>query len=288
MPRPRSRTSAGARLARQRRLPVRARSRTPSLPSRRAAPPTSSDSSRLAPAPARDCCARPSGSSACAKARTAVIDARHGRPADARGDADRRRQVALLPAAGAAAAGHDARRLAADRADEGPVRQAARARHRRGAAQQRRRRRRDRRRRGGDRRRRGARSSSRRPSGSPTPRFVDARRAHPVSLLVVDEAHCISQWGHDFRPAFLEIGAALPRLGRPTMLALTATATEAVIDDIARQLGVARFARRQHRHLPAEPALPRRPGDQRRRQARARASRWWRRARAPASSTRRR
>jgi len=72
--------------------------------------------------------------------------------------------------------------------------------------------------------------------------FLDRVAMHPVSLVVVDEAHCISQWGHDFRPAFLEIGTALPRLGRPTILALTATATEAVIDDIARQLGVAGFA----------------------------------------------
>ena len=72
--------------------------------------------------------------------------------------------------------------------------------------------------------------------------FVDLVAQHPVSLLVIDEAHCISQWGHDFRPAFLEIGSAVPRLGKPTILALTATATDAVIDDIARQLGVGRFA----------------------------------------------
>jgi ATP-dependent DNA helicase RecQ len=67
--------------------------------------------------------------------------------------------------------------------------------------------------------------------------LVDILKDATVSLVVVDEAHCISQWGHDFRPAFLEIKDALERLGRPQVLALTATATPEVIDDIRRQLG---------------------------------------------------
>ncbi len=71
--------------------------------------------------------------------------------------------------------------------------------------------------------------------------FVARVTRHPVSLLTIDEAHCISQWGHDFRPAFLEIGHALPALGHPTVLALTATATQAVIDDIGTQLAVRDF-----------------------------------------------
>jgi ATP-dependent DNA helicase RecQ len=70
------------------------------------------------------------------------------------------------------------------------------------------------------------------------PGFIEKLMAHPVSLLAVDEAHCISQWGHDFRPAFLEIGQALPRLGRPVVLALTATATEDIAADICQQLGI--------------------------------------------------
>jgi ATP-dependent DNA helicase RecQ len=59
-----------------------------------------------------------------------------------------------------------------------------------------------------------------------------------VDLLVIDEAHCISQWGHDFRPAYLESLRAIKTLGHPTVLALTATAPPDVADDIARQLNV--------------------------------------------------
>ncbi|HZO02908.1 MAG TPA: RecQ family ATP-dependent DNA helicase [Burkholderiales bacterium] len=69
------------------------------------------------------------------------------------------------------------------------------------------------------------------------PEFLKKLKAAPIDLFVVDEAHCITQWGHDFRPAYAGLGAALRALGDPTLLALTATATPDVIEDIARQLG---------------------------------------------------
>jgi ATP-dependent DNA helicase RecQ len=59
-----------------------------------------------------------------------------------------------------------------------------------------------------------------------------------VSLLAVDEAHCVSQWGHDFRPAYLRVGAARELLGDPPVVALTATATDEVRRDVLRQLGL--------------------------------------------------
>jgi ATP-dependent DNA helicase RecQ len=74
-----------------------------------------------------------------------------------------------------------------------------------------------------------------------TPEFVDVLKGVKLALAVVDEAHCISQWGHDFRPAYLEMAASLEALGRPPVLALTATATEDVVEDIRKQLGRARM-----------------------------------------------
>jgi len=67
-------------------------------------------------------------------------------------------------------------------------------------------------------------------------RFRERLAAVRVALFVVDEAHCISQWGHDFRPAYLGLGEAVRALGRPPVLALTATAPPKVKDDILAQL----------------------------------------------------
>ena len=68
------------------------------------------------------------------------------------------------------------------------------------------------------------------------PRFRERLAAVRVALFVVDEAHCISQWGHDFRPAYLGLGEAVRALGRPPVLALTATAPPKVKDDILAQM----------------------------------------------------
>ncbi len=71
------------------------------------------------------------------------------------------------------------------------------------------------------------------------PFFLDFARRVPISMVTVDEAHCISQWGQDFRPSYLKILdflAALPQ--RPLVSAFTATATAEVRDDIIRALGL--------------------------------------------------
>lgn len=62
-------------------------------------------------------------------------------------------------------------------------------------------------------------------------------RARP-RLMVVDEAHCVSQWGHDFRPDYLKLGEAAEAMGRPPILALTATAAPPVRDEIVSELGL--------------------------------------------------
>jgi len=68
------------------------------------------------------------------------------------------------------------------------------------------------------------------------PEFLETLSNATIDFVVIDEAHCISQWGHDFRPSYLALRSALAELGDPPVLALTATATPEVIDDIKQQL----------------------------------------------------
>ena len=73
--------------------------------------------------------------------------------------------------------------------------------------------------------------------------FLRTIRKTPIQLLAVDEAHCISQWGHDFRPDYARLGRFRERLGNPQTVALTATATRLVQDDIANILNLTEPAR---------------------------------------------
>lgn len=70
-----------------------------------------------------------------------------------------------------------------------------------------------------------------------SPEFQSRLATLHIDFVVIDEAHCISHWGHDFRPAFLALREAITVLGDPPILALTATASSEVIDDIRTQLG---------------------------------------------------
>ena len=87
-------------------------------------------------------------------------------------------------------------------------------------------------------RRAGSTSSSSRPSGSGCPASRRCWRERTPALVAVDEAHCISQWGHDFRPDYRLLGARLPMLRPAPVIALTATATPDVQHDIVQQLGL--------------------------------------------------
>ena len=69
--------------------------------------------------------------------------------------------------------------------------------------------------------------------------FLDALGRRRVDLMAIDEAHCLSEWGHDFRPDYLRLPKAIARLGRPTVMACTATATQEVAREVSSRLGLA-------------------------------------------------
>ncbi len=71
-----------------------------------------------------------------------------------------------------------------------------------------------------------------------SPGFLEALREVPIGLFVVDEAHCVSQWGHDFRPDYFRLADAARWLGAQAVVASTATATPQVAADIERRLGL--------------------------------------------------
>lgn len=68
--------------------------------------------------------------------------------------------------------------------------------------------------------------------------FLRSLEQTSIAMLAIDEAHCISQWGHDFRPDYLRLGKVLEAIGRPQCSAFTATATPDVREDIRKQLGL--------------------------------------------------
>src|SRR3954451_9676458 len=68
--------------------------------------------------------------------------------------------------------------------------------------------------------------------------FLSALAARKVDLFAVDEAHCVSEFGHDFRPDYLRLRGVIDRLGAPTVMACTATATELVAEEIVARLGL--------------------------------------------------
>ncbi|MEO1068423.1 MAG: RecQ family ATP-dependent DNA helicase, partial [Cyanobacteria bacterium J06638_6] len=73
------------------------------------------------------------------------------------------------------------------------------------------------------------------------PETLARLQAAKPSLFVIDEAHCVSEWGHDFRPDYLRLGAVIDSLGHPRVLALTATAAPAVREEIIQHLNMRDF-----------------------------------------------
>ena len=159
-------------------------------------------------------------------------------PRRARGHAHRLGQVALLPAARADADRPDAGRLAAGVADAGPGRGAGAGRARPRRAGQRAARRGHEPASVSSGRARATAAALRRAGALRLARASSSACAAPIGLFVVDEAHCVSQWGHDFRPDYFRLADAARWLGAEAIVASTATATPQVARDIVRRLGL--------------------------------------------------
>ena len=101
--------------------------------------------------------------------------------------------------------------------------------------------------------------------------FLEALAQRRIDLIAVDEAHCVSEWGHDFRPDYLRLPQIADQLGRPTVMACTATATKPVAARDRLALRDARPAPGPRRVRPAQPLLRRRPARRQRPKARRQA-----------------
>ena len=100
-----------------------------------------------------------------------------------------------------------------------------------------------------------------------SPGFADRIRGARVGLFVVDEAHCVSQWGHDFRPDYFRLADAARYVGARSLMASTATATPQVAADVVRRLGLREPGARHDRLRPPEPRRSRSRGRLRTRSA---------------------
>ena len=89
-----------------------------------------------------------------------------------------------------------------------------------------------------------------------TPRTLDFLANQNVSFFAIDEAHCISAWGHDFRPEYRGLRTLRERFPNVAVHAYTATATDQVRRDIVKQLGSARSGNPRRRLSPRQPAIP--------------------------------